>query len=102
MVARRKIWTDMNDARPGVRPPFAIESWTVDRDFMPPTLLQCKTDYGRNLETRHQEIFDDDHVCPGTLDMDWHIHLDEFGIEIATHYQRDAEGKSWATTSIAR
>ena len=35
MRQRRQLWTDMNDARPGARPPFVIETWTFDRDFMP-------------------------------------------------------------------
>ena len=98
MQVRRGLWTDMNDAKPGARPPFAIESWTFDRDFLPASLLQCRSEYGRRLEAgflrniRHHEILNDDHVCPDTLDMGWHIQLDEFGIEIKTEYQKDAEG----------
>ena len=37
-------------AKPGARPPFAIESWTFDRDFMPASIFQCKSDCGRRYE----------------------------------------------------
>jgi hypothetical protein len=98
MQQRRQLWTDMNDAKPGARPPIAIETWTFDRDFMPASIYQCKSDYGRKLERtflrhiRQFEIINDDHVCPDTLDMGWHIRHNEFGIEIPTTYAKDAEG----------
>ncbi|MFA4945708.1 MAG: hypothetical protein WC789_13545 [Lentisphaeria bacterium] len=98
MRERQRLWLEVNDARPGARPPFAIESWTFDRDFLPATLYRCQSEYGRRLETnflrhiRHHEILADDHVCPGTLDMGWHVWHDEFGIEIKTEYVKDAEG----------
>jgi hypothetical protein len=98
MAERRQLWTDMNDARPGARPPFAIETWTFDRDFMPDSIFRCRSDYGRRLESgflrhiRHQELLGDDHVCPDTLDMGWHVWCNEFGIEIKTEYAKDAEG----------
>jgi hypothetical protein len=99
MHIRRQLWTDMNDAKPGARPPFAIESWTFDRDFLPPALFRCKTEYGRQLEARflrnirHHEILNDDHVCPDTLDLEWHVHLNEYGIDIKTEYLKDGEGQ---------
>lgn len=98
MRVRQQLWTDMNDAKPGARPPFAIETWTFDRDFMPESLYQCRTGYGRSLEMgflrhiRHHEILNDDHVCPSTLDMGWHVDYNEFGMEIRTDYEKDAEG----------
>lgn len=98
MKARKQLWTDMNDAKPGARPPFAIESWTFDRDFMPESIFKCKSTYGRKLESdflrniRHHEILNDDHVCPKSISMDWHIAFDEFGIEIITEYIADNEG----------
>jgi len=98
MEQRRQMWTDMNDGKPGTRPPFVIETWTFDRDFMPDSIFRCKTDYGRRLESgflrniRHHEILDDDHVCPDTLDVGWHAWCNEFGIEIPTTYAKDAEG----------
>lgn len=98
MRARRKMWTDMNDGVPGTQPPFVIESRTFDRDFMPPSILQCESNYGRRIEAglrrhiRHHEIFDDDHVCPDTFDIGWHLWCDEFGIEIPTQRIADDEG----------
>ncbi len=98
MQVRRKLWTDMNDAVPGARPPFAIETWTFDRDFLPPSIFQCTSPYGRQIEgrllrhIRHFEILNDDHVCPDTFDISWHIGHDEFGIPIQTTTAKDAEG----------
>ncbi|MEK7411691.1 MAG: hypothetical protein AAB263_00070, partial [Planctomycetota bacterium] len=96
--ARRALWIGVNDNQPGARPPFVIESGTFDRDFMPADLLQCTSDYGQRLERgflrhiRHHEILGDDHVCPDTLDMGWHVWNDEFGVEIPTAYLKDSEG----------
>ncbi len=98
MAARKKIWTDMNDCVPGARPPFALETGTFDRDFLPESLLRCKSDMGRWLERdflrniRHYELIGDDHVCPDTIDMGWHVWHNEFGVEIKTDYIKDAEG----------
>jgi len=98
MQQRRQLWTDVNDAKPGARPPFAIETWTFDRDFMPAAIFRCQSDYGRRLENGflrhllHHELLGDDHVCPDTLDMGWHVWCNEFGIDIPTHYERDGEG----------
>jgi hypothetical protein len=98
MEKRRRMWTDMNDGKPGTRPPFVIETWTFDRNFMPKSIFKCQSEYGLRLENeflrniRHHEILDDDHVCPDTLDMGWHVWCDEFGIEIPTTYANDAEG----------
>lgn len=97
-AARRKVWTDANDGVPGARPPFAIESWTFDRDFMPASIFQCESELGRRYEgpllrnIRHHEILGDDHVCPDTFDIGWHFWCDEFGIEIPTSRVKDAEG----------
>ena len=98
MAARRQMWTDMNDAKPGARPPFVIETGTFDRDFMPASIFRCTSDYGRRLEgaflrnIRHHEILDDDHVCPDTIDMNWHVWCNEYGIDIPTTYAKDTEG----------
>jgi hypothetical protein len=98
MEQRRQKWTAMNDARPGARPPFAIETFTLDRDFMPADLFRCQSELGRRLEgsflrhIRHHEILNDDHVCPDTLDMGWHVWADNWGVEIPTTYAKDSEG----------
>ncbi|MFO7870459.1 MAG: hypothetical protein R6V03_03390 [Kiritimatiellia bacterium] len=101
METRRKRWTEMNDGKIG-RPPFAIEARTFDRDFLPASLFKCESGIGRNLEAafmrniRHHEILNDDHVCPDTIDMNWHVWCDEFGIEIPTERVADAEGVNTA------
>lgn len=98
MARRKQQWTDMNDGKPGTRPPFAIETWTFDRDFMPASIFTCQSDLGRRLESgflrhiRHHEILQDDHVCPDTIDMGWHVWCDPFGIDIKTDYVKDSEG----------
>lgn len=98
MDARRRQWMALNDGVPGTPPPFVIETFTWDRDFMPESLYRCTSGYGRQLETqflrhiRHHEILDDDHVCPDTLDMGWHVWCDPFGIEIKVDYAEDSEG----------
>jgi hypothetical protein len=98
MALRRKMWTDLNDGVPGTRPPFVIESWTFDRDFLPESLSQCVSPAARRIERqllrhiRHHEILGDDHVCPDTYDMEWHVSFNEFGIEIPVQYEKDSEG----------
>jgi len=100
MERRKQMWTDMNDAKSGARPPFAIETWTFDRDFMPAAIFRCESAYGRQLEggflrnIRHHELLNDDHVCPDTLDMGWHVWCDQYGLEIHTQSVKDAEGVS--------
>ncbi len=98
MAARKKLWADMNNCVPGARPPLALENGTFNRDFMPESLIQCNSDYGKKLEwqmlqhIRRHEILNDDHVCPGYLEISWHIDRNEFGIEIPTTYEKDSEG----------
>jgi hypothetical protein len=99
MNERRQLWTDMNDGKSGARPPVVIEADSFDRDFLPESMLWCKTAYGRKLEKqflhpiRYHEVLNDDHVCPGIVQMDWHIAYDEFGIKMETTYARDCNGE---------
>lgn len=98
MAARKALWQGVNDGHAETRPPFAIESWTFARDFMPPGLFQCTSDLGRRLEhtflthIRHHEILNDDHVCPDAIEISWQVWQDEFGIEIPTDRAADVEG----------
>lgn len=98
MEIRKQRWTDMNDAKPNARPPFAIESWTFDRDFLPESMLRCETEDGKKLEKnflrniRHHEILNDDHVCPDYIGMTWSVNHDEFGLDIKTEHVKDCEG----------
>jgi len=100
MAERKQRWTDMNDAKSGAIPPVAVETWTFDRDFFPDSLLQCRSATGRGLEKqflrhiREYELLGDDHVCPDTLDVGWHVWNNEFGIDIKTEYIKDGEGQS--------
>jgi hypothetical protein len=102
MQERKKLWTDVNDGKPGARPPFAIETGTFDRDFMPPSIFRCESWYARHLEggflrnIRHHELLGDDHVCPESLDMWWHVWCNQFGIDIPTDHAQDAEGHTLA------
>ncbi len=98
MGERQKLWTGMNDGVSGARPPFAIESWTFDRDFLPENLLKCSSNYGRQLERtllrniRHHEVFNDDHVCPDSFEIGWHVTIDDYGVKIETERVEDSEG----------
>jgi hypothetical protein len=98
MAERRKLWTDVNDGVPNARPPFAIEPGTFNRDFMPESVYRIKSGTGRWLEgmflnnIRVFEHLNDDHVCPDTIDIGWHFHGNEFGMDIKTDYIKDAEG----------
>ena len=102
MQQRKQLWTDINDGKAGTRPPFAIETWTFDRDFMPASIYRCESGYGRSLEgsflrnIRHHEILGDDHVCPETIDLWWHVWCNQFGIDIPTEHAKDAEGVTLA------
>jgi len=75
-----------------------MESWTFDRDFMPASIFKCKTKYGMRLEKnflrniRHHEILNDDHVCPDSITMGWHLKVDQFGIEIKMEKAEDKDG----------
>jgi len=98
MVERKRMWYDLNDGRPGARPPVIIETWTFDRDFMPAGTLCCTTEAGRTIErqllrnVRNHELIDDDKVIPDTFDIGWFVEIDEMGVQIDTEQVRDAEG----------
>jgi len=98
MQKRKQMWYDLNDARPGARPPFIVETWTFDRDFLPDNLLRCTSQAGRFVErhllrnVRNHELIDDDKVIPDTLDIHWLVEVDEFGVSIGRETIQDAEG----------
>lgn len=98
MAERKQMWYDLNDARPGARPPVVIETWTFDRDFMPPGTFRCTTEAGRAIErqllrnVREHELIDDDKVVPDTYDIGWFVEIDEMGVSIDREQVRDAEG----------
>jgi hypothetical protein len=98
MAEREQMWFDLNDGRPGARPPVIIETWTFDRDFMPADVYRCRSTLGRSIErqllrnVRNHELIDDDKVIPATYDISWAVEIDEMGVEIARERVRDAQG----------
>jgi len=97
MAARRQMWYDLNDALAGARPPVVIETWTFDRDFLPPNVFHCTSPVSRQIETqllrniRNHELIDDDKVIPGTFDISWFVEVDEFGIKIEREAVKDSQ-----------
>jgi hypothetical protein len=98
MAQREQMWYDLNDGRPGARPPVIVETWTFDRDFMPASVFRCTSEAGRAIErqllrnVRNHELIDDDKVMPGTFDIGWFIEIDEFGVRIERETVQDAQG----------
>ena len=98
MERRKQMWYDLNDGRTGAQPPFVVETWTFDRDFMPERVYCCFSETGRAVEQqllrhiRNHELIDDDKVMPDTFDIGWFMDIDEFGVAIETESIRDAEG----------
>jgi len=92
------MWYDLNDARPGARPPVIVETWTFDRDFMPADVFHCTSEIGHNIETqllrniRNHELIDDDKVMPDTFNIGWFVDIDEFGVKIEQETVPDAQG----------
>ena len=97
MEERKRMWRDLNDGRP-TRPPVVIETWTFDRDFLPPTVFRCESAEARALEgqllrvIREHELIDDDKVVPDHFRVFWHVEIDELGIAIPTERVKDAQG----------
>jgi hypothetical protein len=98
MEQRKQMWTNLNDGKPGVRPPVIIETWTFDRDFMPEEVFRCTSAPARSIEQqllrniRNHELIDDDKVIPDTFNIGWSAHIDEYGIQIPRETVTDAEG----------
>jgi len=98
MAKRKQMWYDLNDGKPGARPPFIVETWTFDRDFMSKDVFHCTSETGREIESqllrniRNHELIDDDKVIPDTFDIDWFIEIDEMGVKIETERAKDAQG----------
>ncbi len=98
MAERKQMWYDLNDAKPGARPPVIVETWTFDRDFLPKGVLQCTSEAGQSIErqllrnVRNHELINDDKVIPDTFDIGWHIEGDEFGVKIPTESLPDHQG----------
>jgi hypothetical protein len=98
MQQRRQMWFDLNDAKPGARPPVIIETRTFDRDFLPASVFRCQSETGRNLEhqllrnLRRHEFINDDFVMSDTFDIGWQTHIDPYGVELKRETVADAQG----------
>jgi hypothetical protein len=98
MDDRKRMWYALNDGQTASRPPFVVETWTFDRDFMPEGVLRCTSDTGRGIEwqllrnIRNYELLNDDKVMPDTFDIGWFVGIDEFGVKIENRWVKDAQG----------
>lgn len=97
MAQRKQMWYDLNEGRP-TRAPVIVETWTFNRDFMPASVLRCKTDLGRQIERqllkniRNHELIDDDKVMPDYFAMHWFCNIDEMGVKIESETVPDSQG----------
>lgn len=98
MAQRRQWWLDLNDGKRGTPPPFVIETWTFDRDFMPRDICRCESELGRGIEgqllrrIREHELINDDKIVPDTFEMWWSLSIDEIGVKIPRNSVKDAQG----------
>jgi len=98
MEQRRQMWYDLNDGVPDARPPVIVETWTFDRDFMPPEVFRCQTPLGRGIEgqllrnVRNHELINDDKVMPDAFGIGWRVHIDEMGVQIGREAIEDSQG----------
>ena len=99
MAERTALWYRHN-ALQGERPLVVMEMGTFERDMLPapkcasPAAIEIERSLRRPIIS-HEEI-DDDKVVPAFFAIPWRIHLDEFGIEIATDRAEDAQGREVA------
>lgn len=98
MAERKQLWYDLNDGRPGARPPVIMETWTFNRDFLPASVFRCTSPDARGIEhqllenIRNHELLNDDKVIPDTFDIYWFVDIDNFGLNIPVEYVKDSEG----------
>lgn len=98
MNTRRDMWYALNDGVAGARPPFIIETWTFDRDFMPEGILQCTSEAARGIEVfllrniRNHELIDDDKVIPDFFPISAFMDIDQLGVQIDCERVKDAQG----------
>jgi len=98
MEQRKRMWYDLNDGRPGARPPVIVETGTFDRDFMRANVFRCASQPARGIEAqllrnvRNHELINDDKVIPDTFNIGWFVDVDELGVRIAREAVKDAQG----------
>jgi hypothetical protein len=97
MAERTALWHRHNALR-GERPVIVMEMGTFERDMLPvpkcvsPAAIEIERSLLRPIIS-HEEI-DDDKVVPDHFAIFWRIHIDEFGIEIATDRAEDTQGRT--------
>ncbi|HUW82416.1 MAG TPA: hypothetical protein VMZ31_06405 [Phycisphaerae bacterium] len=99
MARRKQMWYDLNDGKPGARPPVIVETGTFDRDFMPASVYRCTSQVGQSIERqllrniRNHELLDDDKVMQETFDIGFFADVDYYGgVTVKRHTVKDAEG----------
>lgn len=99
MAEREAQWRAVNSGLPDARPPVVIESWTFDRDFMPPGTLRCSGRDARGIEhqllrnVRQHELINDDRVVPDHFRVGWSISVDPYGgLRIGQETVKDLQG----------
>ena len=99
MDERRRMWYALNDGPAGAaRPPVIIETRTFNGDFLPDSLLRCRSEAGRRIErqllenVRNHELIDDDKVIPGEFRISWFNEIDDFGVPIEREMVKDSQG----------
>ena len=98
MAQRRRQWTDLNDGKPGTRPPVVLETYSFNRDFMPEGVLRCNTLAARTIEwsllqqVRWHEIIGDDRVIADRYTISWDTAIDLLGVQIPRESVKDSEG----------
>ena len=99
MAQRKQMWYDLNDGRPGARPPVVIEARSFMQDLVPDELLRCTSPAGRAVEkllweqVRTHTHIDDDKVVPHTFDIQWFTEINEFGVRVERESARDTLGR---------
>ena len=98
MEQRKQMWYDLNDGRPGARPPIVVETQTFDHDFLREEVFRCASRTGRAIERqllgniRNHELIDDDKVMPDTFDIGWFVDIDELGVKLDRQSVEDSQG----------
>ena len=96
---RIQLWRELNDSG-SLHPPIAVETWTFDPDFLPPSLLECEGEEARRLEygflthIRREEEIRDDQPVPDACYIGWGISVNRFGLPVATTFAEDAQGRA--------
>jgi hypothetical protein len=98
MQQRKQMWYDLNDGKPGARPPIVIETWTFNRDFMPDGVAKCTSPTAKGIEwrfletLRSHELINDDKVVPDRWEIGWNCNIDMLGVKVGREMAKDSQG----------